>query len=1057
MAVKSIFKRQQPRRSKLNISAPTPIQVHKPTSFATKEIRFVNPELQPKTGVDGVQRQRTLQRRAERQGTIKDKKTRSVRDYLRLPFIRLRQLIRATLRRQATIKRRKTLRKKDIVHITADAVRRSPSQASLRRKASTASLRRQPSTRGLRRKASQSRGGIRKSKSTSRRQSRYKTFEDLEQVTDFDEYDSGNLEFQFSAKDMVRMHPRGQANVVQSSAARKKITFNAVPEIIQKHAPLTPPDSPKRVASIDREIVMGGDELSPLLVTSPHSPSEYAPHSPPTEFNINSEDIYARKYPSGVGLADADSIEVTSTIGSTTIEQIDQLFQGFDYDYRDKIEKKLELITRRLQQFDADMINRGTQTRPWRHSVDSVMSEQIEAVLFDMSRDSGHTYSTGRDSIREYMREHMETFDLDQEALMEEEQRRKSSTYYSLQHESDTDSYASFAPSSSGSSSYESFAPSHPVPIYESSGSSNRRMVDDEESTPLLEQGDFTPEQRAPFLGRHRKSPSDSTTTSTVSSIHSRRAIPTTHNLSEQSFDFGLDRDRSHSPQAGPLNISLQQGLPGRRVTSVAQSRESLYLDLAPSPELLPVGAAFRSDLRHEIRPESGDSYHTTTSIPERSPLRPSSGVQELKPVKVRASPRQMAQQSPKRFSTSSIGAVAAIGGESSWMKTPRPLPPVPVLSPEQAGDVQKRTVSSIDVAKTRGGSVQKRAFSAHDASVSPIQKKPEYIPSAPSHPPPSPPIMASPVRASPTSMRGNSPAPVSPIKPVSIDWVNAADAESVMEVETRSNNSGSHSSSSGNPPSPPTASDQVLQRMYQELEELQQRSVQLSDMVARTEQGVPFSDTESNRGSLYLNRDSLAVIPTPLTPSFPSSFMTGPTHGTISSHSPGPGSLPTTSHTTPISRGGLNRRRVRSSVFLEPPSYVRGHSRGDSAVSNISNVSETSGASSIGLSDIPVPSSMPAPRHLVPPAEPSDANISEWRQAIRPPFARGPSVTRGKRLSVAGPATGTDTSDFQFSDDDVEVQEAQVVGSRFPVLIDNSGTDRIKSVLVTRETEEDD
>lgn len=1003
-----------------------------------------------------MQRQRTLQRRADRQGTIKDQNTRSVRDYLRLPFIRLRQLIRATLRRRATIKRRKTLKKRDIVHTTADAVRRSASQASLRRTASTASLRRQPSTRGLRRKPSQSRGGIRKSKSTSRKQSRYKTLEDLEQVTDFDEYDSGSLEFEFTARDMVRMHPRGVAKVVE--IPQKKITFNAVPEIIQKHAPLTPPDSPKRVDSLDREIVMGkgDDELSPLLVSNPHSP--------PAEFNINSEDIYARKYPSGVGVADADSIEVTSTIGSATIEQIDQLFQGFDFDYRDKIEKKLELITRRLQQFDADMINRGTQTRPWRHSVDSAMSEQIEAVLYDMSRDSGHTYSTGQDSVRDYMREHMETFDLEPETLMEEDQerRRKSSTYYSLQHESDTDSYASFAPSSSGSSSYESFAPSHPVPIYESSGSSNRRVVDDEESTPLLEQGDFTPQQRAPFLSRHRKSPSDSTIASTVSSIHSRRAIPTTHNISEQSFDFGLDRESS--PQPG-TNIALQQQqLPRPRVTSVAQSRESLYLDLAPSPEFHSP-AAFRSDLRHEIRPESGDSYHTAASIPQRSPLRPPSGQQELKPIKVRASPRQMAQQSPKRWSNSSFGSVGAVGGESSWMKTPRPLPPVPVLSPRQEGDnIQQRAVSSLDAITPPGRSVpvQKRAFSAQDAApASPIQKKPEYIPSAPSHPPPSPPIQASPVRVSPATARGKSPAPASPIKPVSIDWVDAADADSEIEADTRSNvsgKSGSNSSSSGNPPSPPTASDQVLQRMYQELEELQQRSVQLSDMVARTEQGVPFSDTESSRGSLYMTRDSLAVIPTPLTPSFPSSFMTpGPTHGTISSHAPGPGSLPTTSHTTPISRGGLNRRRVRSSVFLEPPAFVRGHSRGDSAVSNISNVSGTSATSSIGLSDIPVPSgSMPAPRHLVPPAEPSDANVMEWRQAIRPPFARGPSVTRGKRLSVPGPSTsGADTSDFQFSDEDIEIQEAQVVGSRFPVLIDNSGTDRIRSVLVTRESDE--
>ncbi|KAG5360317.1 hypothetical protein CJU89_3382 [Yarrowia sp. B02] len=1045
MAVKSIFKRQQPRRSKLNISAPTPVQVHKPTSFATKEIRFVNPELQQGTG-EGLQRQRTLQRRAERQGTIKEKKTRSVRDYLRLPFIRLRQLIRATLRRRATIKRRKTLKKSDIVHTTADAVRRTPSQASLRRTASTASLRRQPSTRGLRRKASQSRGGIRKSKSTSRKQSRYKTIEDLDQVTDFDEYDSGNLEFQFSTKDMVRMHPRGEAKIVHP-VPHKKITFNAVPEIIQKHAPLTPPDSPKRVASLDREIVMGAgdDEHSPLLVTSPHSPLDHAPESPPAEFNINSEDIYARKYPSGVGVADADSIEVTSTIGTATIEQIDQLFQGFDYDYRDKIEKKLELITRRLQQFDADMINRGTQTRPWRHSVDSAMSEQIEAVLFDVSRDSGHTFSTGRDSIREYMREHMEAYDHD--ALLEEEQRRKSSTYYSMGHESDTDSYASFAPSSSGSSSYESFAPSHPVPIYESSGSSRRIAPEDEETTPLLEQGDFA-EQRAPFLSKHRKSPSDSTIASTVSSIHSRRAIPTTHNPSEQSFDFGFDRE---SPQPGP---SGTQRLPGRRVTSVAQSRESLYLDLAPSPELHPSKAY--SDLRHEIRPESGDSYHTAASIPQRSPLRPtSSGLQELKPMKVRASPRQLAQQSPKRFSASSIGAIGAIGGESSWMKTPRPLPPVPVLSPKQ-GDSPKRAVSSLEV-PAQAAPVQKRAFSAQDvAPVSPVGKKPEYIPSAPSHPPPSPPVFSSPVRTSPTSVRG-SPGPAH-IRPVSIDWVDAADAESEIEVDTRSSHSGSHSSSSGNPPSPPTASDQVLQRMYRELEELQQRSVQLSDMVARTEQGAPFSDTESNRGSVYLTRDALAVIPTPMTPSFPSSFMTaGPTHGTISSHAPGPGSLPTTSHTTPIARGGLNRRRVRSSVFLEPPTFVRGHSRGDSAVSNISTASAASGASSIGLSDIPVPSSMPAPRHLVPPAEPSDKNVMEWRQAIRPPFARGPSVTRGKRLSVAGTSTGTDTSDFQFSDDDIELQEAQVVGSRFPVLIDNSGTDRIKSVIVTRETEDEE
>ncbi|KAG5368255.1 hypothetical protein CJU90_0447 [Yarrowia sp. C11] len=1050
MAVKSIFKRQQSRRSKLNISAPTPVQVHKPTSFATKEIRFVNPELQPNAGAEGVQRQRTLQRRAERQGTIKDKKTRSIRDYLRLPFIRLRQLIRATLRRRATIKRRKTLRKKENVHTNSSgSLRRTASQSSLRRTASTASLRRQPSTRGLRRKPSQSQGGIRKSKSTSRRQSRYKTLDDLDQVTDFEEYDSSSLEFHFTNKDMVRMHPRGQATVVQIPVAHKKITFNEVPEIIQKHVPLTPPESPKRVSSLDREIIMvdDDDEQKPLLVTGPHSP--------PSEFNINSEDIYARKYPSGVGVADDDSIEVTSTIGSATIEQIDQLFRGFDYDYRDKIEKKLALITRRLSQFDAAMVNRSTQTKPnkpWRHSVDSAMSEQIEAVLYDMSRDS-HT-SSGRDSIRDYMREHMITYDLDHDIDMDEsledEHRRKSSTYYSMDHESDTDSFASFAPSSSGSSSYESFAPSHPVPIYESSSSSNRRVPYGEESTPLLEQRDYTtPEKQpqAPFLARHRKSPSDSTIASTVSSIHSRRAIPTTHNVSEQSFDFGIDRESTNSPQAGPSNIAIQHR-PGRRVTSVAQSRESLYLDLSPSPELHSIGPAFRSDLRHEIRPESGDSYYTATSmIPERSPLRPPPA-QELKPIKVRASPRQMAQNSPKRWSTSSLGAVSlgafgAVGGESSWMKTPRPLPPVPVLSPQKRGDVQQRAVSSLDAVSGRGAPVHKRAFS-ESGSVSPIDKNLDSVPSAPSHPPPPPPVMAS-------------PAPLSPMKPVSIDWVDAAEAESEVEAESRSTVSGSHSSSSGNPPSPPTASDQVLQRMYRELEELQQRSVQLSDMVARTEQSVPFSDTESNRGSMYLTRDSLAVIATPLTPSFPSSFMTGPTHGTISSHSPGPGSLPTTSHTTPISRGGLNRRRVRSSVFLEPPSFVRSHSRGDSAVSNISNISGHSATSSIGLSDIPVPSAMPAPRHLVPPAEPSDYNVSEWKQAIRPPFARGPSVTRGKRLSVAGSSAGTEaSSDFQFSDEDVEVHEAQLVGSRFPVLIDNSGTDRIRSVIVTQETEDE-
>ena len=65
--------------------------------------------------------------------------------------------------------------------------------------------------------------------------------------------------------------------------------------------------------------------------------------------------------------------------------------------------------------------------------------------------------------------------------------------------------------------------------------------------------------------------------------------------------------------------------------------------------------------------------------------------------------------------------------------------------------------------------------------------------------------------------------------------------------------------------------------------------------------------------------------------------------------------------------------------------------------------------------------------------------------------------MTRGKRLSVGPSSSGADTSDFQFSDEDIEVQEAQVVGSRFPVLIDNSGTDRIRSVLVTRETDEEE
>lgn len=921
-------------------------------------------------------------------GTIKEKNTRSVRDYLRLPFIRLRQLVRQTLRRRATLKRRKTLKKKDIVHTTADAVRRSPSQQSLRRTASTASLRRQPSTRGLKRKPSQSRGGIRKSKSTSRRQSRYKGIEDMDGVTDFDEYDDSSLEFQFTTKDMVRMHPRGDAKMVH---APKRITFNTTPEIIQKQLPLTPPESPKRVASIDREIE--AQELSPLLVSAPSQ-----------EFNINSEDIYARKYPSGVGVADADSIEVTSTIGSATIEQIDQLFQGFDYDYRDKIEKKLELITRRLAQFDADMINRGTQTKNWRHSVDSVMSEQIEAVLFDISRDSKE-----ENSIREYMRQHMETLDSEQEALIAagqspESSRRKSSVYYSMQHDSDTDSFASFAPSSSGSSSYESFAPSHPVPVYESSGSSRREHH--EETTPLLEQGNEF-QSRVPFLSKHSKSPSDSTIASTVSSVHSRRAIPTTHNLSEQSFDFGFSRQNSRDNSPGPSQMHVPQVRPQvravsshvpsghvtqvspRRISSVAQSRESLYLDLAPSPDL------------HQIRPESGDSYHTASS------LRPSSS--ELRPLKVRASPRQMAQQSPKRFSTSSIGA---IGGEASWMKTPRPLPPVPVLSPQRPSPQKHSQVTT-----------------------------PRSIP-APSHPPPSPPVVGTPqvIPATPLALDSGSVTPRM-AKPVSMEWNTEYDAG---DVDAGSDHTGS---SSGNPPSPPTASDQVLQRMYRELEELQQRSVQLSDMVARTEQGAPFSDTESSRGSYYLTRDSLAVIPTPSTPSFPSTFMTGATHGTVSNVSPSASAVPTTSHTTPISRGGLNRRRVRSSVFLEPPQFSRGHSRGDSAVSATSAAS----GSSIGLSDIPVPSSMPAPRHLVPPAEPSDANVMEWRQAIRPPFVRGPSVTRGKRLSVGHTP---DLSDFQFSDEDIELQEAQVVGSRFPVLIDNSGTDRVKSVLVMKEEE---